>query len=71
MEIRVGQVGKIVAGDELGNYVKIVDDCVNTGGYLILTSAEANFEGGFDNWVENKDALARYFVESTWVVDWQ
>ena len=32
MDIKLGEVGKIVAGQELGRYVKVVDDAESTGG---------------------------------------
>ena len=70
MEIRIDAIGKIIAGDELGNYVKVVDDAANTGGFLILTSSASDMREGFDNWVKDKDDLARYFKESGWVIQW-
>ncbi len=70
MEIRIGQVGRIIAGDEIGTYVKVIDDAESTGGYLILTAAEPDMRGSFDNWVENKDSLSQYFAESGWSIDW-
>jgi hypothetical protein len=70
MNIRIGLVGRILRGDGLGGYIKIVDDTSNTGGFLILTSAELSMTKGFDNWVENREALEHYFIESDWIVDW-
>jgi hypothetical protein len=69
-EIRVGRVGKIVAGDEAGSYIRIVDDSENTGGFLLLTSKSPDMQNGFDNWVESESALKAYFEEARWVVDW-
>ena len=39
---RVGVVGRIVAGEEAGRFLKVVDDSENTGGFLILTAADSN-----------------------------
>jgi hypothetical protein len=69
-DIRIGEIGRIKRGDELGKYVKILDDSQSTGGYLILTSSNADFISGFDNWVENFDILKKYFEESGWEVEW-
>ena len=70
MEIKINQIGQIVAGDDVSSYVKVVDDIENTGGYLILTSTDRNMQHCFDSWVESKDALSRYFAESDWSVQW-
>lgn len=71
MEIKLGRVGKIVEGEERGNYVKVVNDEVNTGGWFLVLVAKANdMRDGFDSWVENKQALQRFFDESKWVIDW-
>lgn len=66
----LGRIGTIVAGNEVGRYVKVIDDSKNTGGYLILTSDHADFRDGFDSWVEDDDALQRYFRESGWLIEW-
>lgn len=70
MQVRIGQIDRIIAGYEIGNYVKVIDDKENTGGYLILIAAAPNMQVGFDNWVENKEALAGYFVEAGWSIEW-
>ncbi len=70
MEVRIGQVGRIIAGDEVGKYVKVVDDKENTGGYLILTADAPDMQVGFDNWVEDEEALSSYFVEAGWSIEW-
>ncbi len=70
MEIKIGVVGKIVAGDESGSFLKVVDDTENTGGFLILTASTPEMIDGFDNWVENEKSLSRYFVESEWIIQW-
>jgi hypothetical protein len=68
--IRVSTVGKIVAGDELGWYVRVDEDFENTGGYLILTSKTPDMRQCFDNWVKNIEDLKEYFDEAKWTVEW-
>jgi len=70
-KILFGIVGKIVAGDDAGWYVKVVDDTANTGGFLVLTSDRPDMTTGFDNWVETKEAVGSFFAESNWEVDWR
>lgn len=70
MSAIIGKIGKIVAGDEVGRFVKIVDDSKNTGGFLILTADDVQFHNGYDNWVEDEISLNRYFQESGWLVEW-
>jgi len=70
MEIKIDTIGEIMAGDEAGSFVKVVNDTDKTGGFLILTSSTPDMKNGFDNWVENENSLKRYFVESSWVVRW-
>ncbi len=70
MEIKIGEVGKIVAGQEMGHYVKVIDDTTNTGGFLILTAAASDMRNGFDSWVEDRETLQRFFKEAGWVVEW-
>lgn len=70
MEIKVGQVGKILSGDEVGRYVKVIDDGPNTGGFLIVAAADPNLREGFDSWVENEELLRRFFEEAGWKVEW-
>jgi hypothetical protein len=64
-------VGQIVSGDEVGSYVKVVDDAKNTGGFIILISDHWDMTIGFNNWVETKKAVEIFFAESNWVVDWK
>lgn len=70
MDIRIGQIGKIISGDDCGMYLKIMDDSDSTGGYLILTSFNIDMSDGFDNWTESYATLVQYFVESDWVIEW-
>lgn len=70
MDIKIGLIGRIVDGDEVGSYLKVIDDSTNTGGYIVLTSASVDMSDAFDNWVEDRESLARYFQESRWSVVW-
>ncbi|MBW8831099.1 MAG: hypothetical protein JF606_17080 [Burkholderiales bacterium] len=70
MDIELGKVGKIVAGQELGRYVKVVDDAASTGGFLILTAMAPDMQDGFDSWVESREMLQRFFEEAGWIVEW-
>ena len=38
MRVPINRVGKILAGDEAGRFIKVLDDSGSTGGFLILTS---------------------------------
>jgi hypothetical protein len=66
----LGVVGKIVSGHDAGLYVKVIFDLGDTDGYYVLTSNKYDFSVGFDDWIESKESLIKYFAESGWVVDW-
>jgi hypothetical protein len=70
MHIPIGQKGLIVEGEEAGSYVKVIDDSEATGGLLILISKSADMNSVHDSWVINEVALAEYFNESGWIVEW-
>ena len=62
----------VLAGDNIAWQVRVEDDSVNTGGFLILASrnfADPSAEA-FDDWVEDEASLQGYFRESGWVVKW-
>jgi hypothetical protein len=70
--MQIGVVGRITAGKEQGSFVRVEDDTQNTGGFLILIAADADFlEGGSDYWVEDRDSLEQFARESDWVVEWK
>jgi hypothetical protein len=62
-QVLVGVLGHIVAGDDQGWFVEVVDDSDgSTGGYYILTFDRADRSGiGYDNWVESLGNVHRYF----------
>ena len=70
--IRIGKKGRIIAGQKAGKYVFIEDDVENTGGFLIFTAPDLEFEVGpvYDSWVENMTSLESWFEESGWVIEW-
>lgn len=70
MKIEIGKMGKILAGDDRGLFIKVQDDSVNTGGYLILTSRNLDMSDGHDAWVLDQEQLEGYFKESDWLIDW-
>jgi hypothetical protein len=70
MNIRIEVLGRIEHGLHAGGYVKIVDDTINTGGYLILVATERSLSNSFDDWVEDQRSLEAYFKECDWRVEW-
>ena len=72
MKIRIGVVGRVLNGERAGQYVQIVDDSGETGGFYILYCAEPSFSSAdvFDDWLESKEDLTRYFVEDDCSVAW-
>ena len=68
MNIEIGKVALIDEGDMKGWYMRVDDDTVNTGGFLILyNSCPDMLSGsGYDDWVENKESLKDFFEESFW-----
>ena len=70
-DIKIGVVGQIKQGDDAGCFVKVVDDSNRTGGYLVLTSKDETFDKVYDDWVQDKNTLEKYFEESNWVISWK
>jgi ribosomal protein L14E/L6E/L27E len=68
MEIRIGEVGKVVAGEDAGKYVKVVDD--SGKGLLILLCSDPEMRIGFDDWVQDIATLRRYFSVKGWTIEW-
>jgi hypothetical protein len=70
VRVPTGTLGRIVAGANAGWFVEVVDDDA-TGGFLILTHESPDRRGnGYDSWVESREAMERYFLESGWSIDW-
>jgi len=69
--IQINKIGYILNGDDKGSYIQILDDSLNTGGYLILISSKATFEDNYDDWVEDYSSLEDYFIESNWKIKYK
>ena len=54
----------------MGGFIKVTHDADATGGFFIFTSQVQSMHAGYDNWVPDEAALARYFAESNWVIEW-
>jgi hypothetical protein len=68
--IEIGRLGKIVSGDDAGDYILVQDQLTETGGYLILLGHDpALTSGGGDYWVE-RHQLEKAFKQKRWTVDW-
>lgn len=68
--IPIGKLGRILAGEERGKYVKVLSDKESTGGFLILTGEGMELNHGFDNWVKDEVDLEGYFQDSGWLIEW-
>ncbi len=70
-DLRVGVLGRIVAGDDAGRFVEVLDDASSSGGFLILTYDHLDRSGNaYDSWVESIVDVDLYFEESGWDVEW-
>ncbi|MBW3084955.1 hypothetical protein KEM60_01146 [Austwickia sp. TVS 96-490-7B] len=70
-ELRVGVLGRIVAGEDFGRFVEVVDDADTSGGFLILTYDNVDRPGdAYDSWVESIIDVEPYFAECGWEVEW-
>lgn len=70
-EIRVGEIGEIVQGDEVGRFVEVIDDAAHTGGFLIMTYADENRSPAvFDVWAESMIEVENQFEHNRWKVIW-
>lgn len=69
--IRIGQVGKLVSGDEEGNFVKINEFPGSPPSYLILLAHDQGFTCGCgDYWVEDFASLEQFFADGEWLANW-
>jgi hypothetical protein len=70
-QVRVGVLGRIASGENVGRFVEVVDDSSESGGFLILTYEHADRSGdGSDSWVETIVDVDLYFEESDWDIEW-
>jgi hypothetical protein len=74
MTIPVGVEGKVSNGGYPDHRVRVEDDAEATGGFLIhewwRDASWPNGQGAYDSWVEDEAALAAYFAEAGWKVEW-
>ncbi len=74
LSIKLNTVGKIINGENLGLFIKVLDDSENTGGYIVLLSTNDVFDGKeqwvYDDWVENSKSLKNYFTLKKWTIEW-
>ena len=70
MDIKINVVGKVIKGDGVGSFIKILDDSESTGGFIILFAEDSTFSQVFDGWVEDYKSLVGFFIESDWVIEW-
>jgi hypothetical protein len=54
---------------EFGNVALEVLDSKSPGGFLILANDSTDAEAGYDEWVEKKEDLDKYFSESNLSVE--
>ena len=71
-KVPFNKTGRIIAGESQGWYVRVLNDQENSGGYLILQSADPDFNGteGFDDWLENEADIPEFFQECGWKIEW-
>lgn len=68
---RIGVVGRVIAGKDVGRYVEVVDNTKVSGGFYILTFENADRSGiGYDIWVDSLSDVDLYFVEINWDIEW-
>lgn len=70
MELKYDTIGKIIAGENCGWLVKIVNDTLNTGGYYVYEFESIESENGFDTWLENETQVKGYIYENEWKINW-
>ncbi|GAA1169278.1 hypothetical protein GCM10009654_28140 [Streptomyces hebeiensis] len=69
--IEFGRVGKILAGDDVGKYVKVQELPDDPPSFLVLMAHDQGFlRGCGDYWVEDYESLKGFFSESQWEVEW-
>jgi hypothetical protein len=70
---RVGQILRSKHPQDVNRFVKVQDDTKgSTGGFYILSCDSRDFKSSFvfDNWVEKREQLAKFFEAWEWEVKW-
>lgn len=71
VDLRVGVLGRIRAGEDTGRFVEVIDDTDDPGRFLILTFDNADRSGNaYDSWVQSTIDIELYSAESSWEVEW-
>jgi len=71
-DLPIGVLGEIMAGTDASSFVEIVDDAESTGGFPIVTYADADRAPEVsDASVEFIVEVELHFEESGWRVRWQ
>lgn len=71
-DIRTKTLGEIVAGEDAGRFVEVLDDSHVSGGFLILIYDNVDRSGAaHDHWVESIVDVELFFDELEWVVHWR
>lgn len=75
MNVPLGIEGRALNSQQSQHFVRVENDSLNTGGYLIyerwLDLNGPNALGTFDSWVESEAQLKQFFIEAVWEVAWQ
>jgi hypothetical protein len=69
----IGKWGKVLDGKYADWFLMIEDDTNgSTGGFYIYTVKDTNSKSGegYDDWVENEEALKRYMDIIRFQIDW-
>ena len=69
--VKYDTIGKIIKGNNLGWFVKIVKDVEKSGGIFIYEFPELNGSKGFDNWLENPNDVHEFINENGWKIKWE
>ncbi len=70
-DIRTKTLGEIMAGEDTGRFIEVLDDSHVSGGFLILIFDNVDRSGeAHDHWVESIVDVEMFFDELGWVVRW-
>ena len=69
--MEINRIGKILNGKTQDWYIKLLDDTPNTGGYLLLQSAQIDFQGiGYDDWFINVEEAKQHITTLCLEIEW-
>ena len=70
MKLRYNTFGEITSGRNVGWYIKLIDDRINSGGFYVYEFKDLNGNEGFDTWLENEKDIDGFISESDWKIKW-